>query len=101
MQTINPDYPLLDTEASPKDCIAWLRKLTYWIGAGFHPENSADQYVVGDESGCLRPSFPPAICRRMDADMERCYAVLQPLGKDPCSIALKVQRRMIAGRAAR
>ena len=95
MQDIDSDYPRLKPHATSKDCVPWLRQLTCWMGPGFHPESSADQYIVADEAGRWLPSFTPALCERIDADMDRCYALLEPLGKDPCSIAVKVQRRLL------
>lgn len=99
MQGTDTGYPRLGDDASARDCAAWLRKVTRWIGPGFHPENPGEQYVALDENGGLIRSFSPALCELLDADLDRCYAVLEPLGKDPCSIAIKVQRRLIAGRS--
>jgi len=96
MQGLDSDYPRLKNDATPKDCVRWLRALMYWAGPGFHPEEPADSYVImGVRSDTLRRSFSPELCELMDDDMERCYALLTPIGKDPCSIALKVQRRLL------
>lgn len=92
MQGLDSDYPRLPPDATPKDCVRWLRALMYWAGPCFHPEDPPSEYVIEDEFGNCGPSFSPALCELMDSDMGRCYAMLTHLGKDPCSIALKVQR---------
>lgn len=96
MQGLDSDYPRLPTDATPKDCVRWLRALMYWAGPGFHPEEPADSYVImGVPEHEDNRSFSPKLCDLMDSDMGRCYALLTHIGKDPCSIALKVQRLLL------
>ena len=96
MQGLDSDYPRLPPDATPKDCVRWLRALMYWAGPGFHPEEPAHTFVNIDiPKHEDRRSFSPELCELMDSDMDRCYALLTPLGKDPCRIAVKVQRRLL------
>lgn len=89
------NYPQLKMNPTGADCVAWIRRLTSWVGAGFHPDTPAADYVAKDESGFTRQSFSPEICDLFDADLDRCYAILNARGKDTCEIAIKVQRRML------
>lgn len=95
MLGLDSNYPPLLPHANAKDCVRWLRALMYWAGPCFHPEEPADLYIYKDDAGRIQRSFTPALCIRMDGDMERCYRILQACGKDPCAIAIKPQRRML------
>ena len=91
MNEVQSECPRLPIAAGGRDCIRWLRAVTYWVGPGFHPDTPAGDYVKSDDS----PSFDVAVCKRLDADLDRCFDVLESLGRDPYAIAVKPQKRML------
>ncbi len=90
MLGLESDYPQLINNPTPKDCIRWLRALTYWVGPGFHPDIRAADYV-----NVRGRSFSPELCAVFDADLAYCHASLEAIGREPYAVAIKPQRRMI------
>jgi len=88
----HPSFPVLSEKAGAKDAIVWLRAVTKWIGPGFHPDTRASDYVHGDSG---EPLLTAAEAERLDKEMKRCATLLVAEGRDPCEVAIKVQRRLM------
>ncbi|MGI9014477.1 MAG: hypothetical protein ACR2GY_09540 [Phycisphaerales bacterium] len=89
---MNSTLPLLPDSADARDALVWLRKLTKWIGPGFHPDTAASDYVRADTR---QSTFTPDEAKRLDRDIDRARDLLAAHRRDPCSVAIKVQRRLM------
>lgn len=90
-----PDIPEpLPATATPGQAAAWVRRLVRFVGPGFHPDTTFDEYVKPDGT----PSFSSRQCDTLERGLQTAWAVLDRAGRDIYSIALSVQRRMLAAR---
>lgn len=86
--------PLLPSNPSVRDSSEYIRKLTRWVGAGFHPHTPFSEYVRPDGSR----SFDSATCAKLQGDLAIAAATLDGAGIDVCAVALPVQRAILLGR---
>lgn len=84
--------PVLSGNATPADAIAFLRSATKYVGPCFHPDTPARNYTVADTR---EPLLTDAERPRWDADIDRCFELLDDGRRDPYTVASKVQWRLL------
>lgn len=77
--------------ATPVEAIRWLRDATRWIGPGFHPDTHGRDYV--NDFG---RSFTDEQADWIDQGVQACFTLLQPTGRDPYEVGLRIQRRLLS-----
>jgi hypothetical protein len=77
---------LNESPRSARDAIAWVRQATRWIGPGFHPEDHLIQGAFG---------LTTEQAELLNQGLDTSYSLLNEHGRDPCEVAIKVQRRLL------
>jgi hypothetical protein len=83
--------PALSRRPTLEESKEYVRRLTRWIGVGFHPDTPFEDYVKPDGS----PLFIKTQCARLEREFARAHRIITAAGIDVCSVALPIQRRMI------
>jgi hypothetical protein len=86
------ELPTLSLNATARDAVVFIRRLTKVIGPGFHPDSPAADYVNTEDN---QPLFSEGVAKRLDDDEGRCFELLGAVGRDPYAVAIKVQRRLL------
>jgi hypothetical protein len=69
-----------------------MRLVTHAIRPCSDPDTPGSDYITGDDDRAL---FTDAEADQLDAGMERAFRLLEAAGRDPYTIAHKVQRRQL------
>ena len=86
MRHVLPEV-LRTSPLTARQAIVWLRFATRWIGPGFHPDDSMLDYA-----GSL---VTKSQLVRLEQGLTACHALLGQHRRDPCDVAIKVQRRLL------
>ena len=88
-----PHEPKLGDKPSRTEAAKFVRSLVRWVGAGFHPDTDFNDYVKGDTNA---RSFPTSQAARLNAELDRAFAVLGQGDEGVYAIAAPVQHALLA-----
>ncbi len=85
------NQPALCEMPSTPECAQYVRRLTRWIGPGFHPDTRFRDYTRDDGERC----FDARTCAALEVDFARAWDTLNRAGIEIYRVALPVQQRML------
>lgn len=84
--------PVLPESPSVFEACSFIQSLIEWIGPGYHPDTDFNEYVNASTN---LPLFSSWRAMELNREHERACSILDAACIDPCSVGLKVQRRLI------
>ena len=83
--------PTLSSAPSLAECRTFVRRLTRWVGPGFHPDTPFREYALPDGAR----GFDRKTCQLLENSLSRATKVLDYAGVDVCAVAIPIQRRLL------